>query len=212
MKKLVTGIVGMLALVFFLPTAVEASDHGPVKAGLAFAQEDGTDDLAFGESFFDLGYGSELDAWKRRRRRKKKRTFAVGVVVGSPAGLGGRAILRVKNIGIAGDIAYNRIRSDSGPLVNALVTKIDARFYRKGLLGKLLRVYAFGGATIQRGRWDEVNYRSALQIDTGIGGGIKLWRLSVNGEVGLLIPAIKPDNYDPGFGVFANVAVMLWLF
>lgn len=208
MKKLVTGIVGMLVLVFLLPTSVKGTDTGPRKAGLAFGQ---VEQPAF--SVLDIGYGSDLDAWKRRRRRKKKkRTLAIGVVVGSPVGLGGRAILRIKNLGFAGDIAYNRIRSDSGPLVNALVTKLDARFYRKGLLGKLLRVYVFGGATIQRGRWDDVNYKSALQIDTGIGGGIKLWSISINGEVGLLIPAIKPTNYDPGFGVFANLGIMLWLF
>ncbi len=207
MKNLVTGLLGMLALVFIFPMTVKGIDHGPRKAGLAFSN---VDDSQY--ETFDLGYGSELDAWKRRRRRKKKRTFAVGVVVGSPAGLGGRAILRIKNVGLAGDIAYNRIRSDSGPLVNAFVTKLDARFYRKGLLGKLLRVYVFGGATLQRGRWDDVNYQSAIQIDAGIGGGIKLWRLSINGEAGLLIPAVKLENYNPGFGVFANLAVMVWLF
>ena len=215
MKKLVTGIVGMLLLALLIPISSNANgpvttdDHGPRTAGLAFANvQDGSSDVFSA----GLGLGSELDAWKRRRRRKKKRTFAVGVVVGNPAGLGGRAILRIKNFGIAGDIAYNRVRSDSGPLVDALVTKIDARFYRPGLLGKLLRVYVFGGATMQSGRWDEVNFDTAVQIDVGIGGGIKLWRLSINGEVGMLIPAVKPVNYDPGFGVFANLAVMVWLF
>ncbi len=196
------GLVGILALLFTYPVTVKGIDHGPRKAGLAFSNAE----ISRNEA---LGLG--LDAWINRKRKRKKRTLAIGVVVGNPAGLGGRAILRIKNVGLAGDIAYNRIRSDSGPLVNSVVTKLDARFYRRGLLGKLLRVYGFGGVTMQNGKWDGVNNQSALQIDAGIGGGIKLWQLSINGEIGLLIPAVKPTNYDPGFGVFANIAVMLWL-
>ncbi len=207
MKNTGYGFVGMLLLLFLFPNTSQATNTGPRTAGLAFAET-----LSPTVSLLDQTSSADLEAWKRRRRRKKKNTFAVGVVVGSPVGLGARAIFRIKNFGIAGDIAYNRIRSDGGPLVNALVTKVDARFYRRGLLGKLLRVYALGGVTMQHGFWDEVNYQTAIQINAGIGGGIKLWRISVNGEVGVLIPAVKPANYNPGFGAFANIGVMLWLF
>lgn len=206
MKKIVTGFVGMLLLSMACFASSTPGATGPQKAGLAFAEAYHMNEKApaFGEAL-------DFEAWKRRKRRKK-RTLAVGVVVGAPAGLGARGIFRFKTFGVAGDIAYNRVRSDSGPLVNTLVSKLDARFYRKGLLGKLLRVYVFGGATMQRGRWDANKMESAFQIDAGIGGGIKLWSLSINAEAGLLIPAVSPENFNPGFGVFANVAVMAWLF
>lgn len=207
MKKIVTGVVGMLVLCLTSMASATPVETGPQKAGLAFADTYQVDKISS-----SLSQPLDFEAWKRRKRRKKKRTLAVGVVVGAPAGLGARGIFRLKTFGIAGDIAYNRVRSDSGPLVNTLVSKLDARFYRKGLLGKLLRVYVFGGATMQRGKWDTMNMESAFQIDAGIGGGIKLWSISINAEAGLLIPAISPENFNPGFGVFANVAVMAWLF
>lgn len=170
--------------------------HGP---GLAFSSV----------SSQDAGF----DFWKRKRRkRRRKRTLAVGVVVGGPVGLGGRGLLRLGSFGISGDLAYNRIRSDSGPLVDAFTSKIDARFYSKSFFGKLLRFYVFGGATLQRGKWDEVVTQSAFLLDAGLGGGIKISRISVNAEAGLLIPAVQLDAYKPGFGVFANVGVLLWLF
>ena len=154
-----------------------------------------------------------LDFLKRKRRkRRRKRTLAVGAVVGGPVGLGARGLLRLGSFGISGDLAYNRIRSDAGPLVSAFTSKIDARFYSKSFFGKLLRFYVFGGATLQRGKWDEVVTQSAFLMDAGLGGGIKISRISVNAEAGLLIPAVQLESYKPGFGVFANIAILLWLF
>lgn len=216
MRKLVTGLVGILLLCLVAPSNLQAAGSGsPTKPGLSFGESSsfvGESSSFVGSNLISMeGMESDYEAWKRRRRRKK-RTLAVGVVMGGPAGFGGRGIFRIKNFGVAADLTWGRVRTDAGPRVGAFTTKIDARFYRKGLLGKLLRVYAFGGATIQRGMWDETNTSSAVQIDAGVGGGIKLWSISINAEVGVLAPAVKPENYNPGFGVFGNVAVMLWLF
>lgn len=195
------GFLGMLWLGGSNPVSAQLRDHGPTQAGLHF-------DASLGQA----GPGDWFKKRRKKRRRRRKRTLAVGAVVGGPVGLGGRAVFRLGQIGVSGDLAYNRIRTDNGPLVDAFTSKVDARFYSKGFFGKLLRFYVFAGTTMQRGRWDGTNMRSAFFLDGGLGGGIKLWRLSFNAEAGLLIPARGVTNYQPRFGAFANLAVLIWLF
>ena len=149
---------------------------------------------------------------KRKRKHKKNNTFALGAVAGAPIGFGGRAVFRTKRLGISGDIAYNRLRTDPGPLVGAVTAKIDGRFYSKGFLAKLLRTYGFAGATIQHASFDEEHRQSVYAMDAGFGAGIKLFRLEVNAEVGLLIPVRGVETYQPRFNAFGNVGVLVWLF
>jgi hypothetical protein len=157
---------------------------------------------------------ADWDLFNKRKKKKKHKakTFAAGVVVGTPVGFGGRVIFRPSRLAVAGDIAYNRIRTDKGLLTNAMVLKLDARFYGKGLFAKLLRPYIFTGMTMQRGNFNESQVQSVYAVDAGVGGGVKLWRLEVNGEVGILIPVRGVETYKPSFGAFANVGVMWWLF
>lgn len=165
----------------------------------------------------DWGLGLDLmDARKKKkrkkRRRKKKNTFAIGAVAGAPVGFGGRVVFRPTRFGVAADIAYNRLRTDRGPLVGAVTAKIDGRFYSKGLLAKLLRIYTFAGATLQRASFDEEHMESVYSMDAGLGAGIKLFRMEVNAEVGLLIPVRGVDAYQPRLNAFGNVGVLFWLF
>lgn len=203
-QKFKYWFLGMLGLLLVgMPGEAEAQlkDQAGSRAGLFFA------DCEVEEGPFDW-----MNKRKRKRRRKRNRTLALGAVVGGPVGFGGRAILRLGSLGVAGDLAYNRIRTDSGPLVDAFTSKLDLRLYSSSFFGKLLRFYVFGGASMHRGYWDGLNRQSVLFVDGGVGGGIKLWRLSFNAEAGLLLPARGVSNYQPRFGAFANVAVMLWLF
>jgi hypothetical protein len=153
---------------------------------------------------------SMTDLFKKRKKRKRN-TLALGLVAGGPVGFGGRVVFRPSRLAVAGDIAYSRIRTDDGPLIGAMTAKIDARFYSKGFIARLLRTYAFAGMTVHRGRFNEVASQSVLLVDGGIGGGIKLWRLEINAEVGLLVPAIRVEAYKPRLGVFANVGVLIWV-
>lgn len=156
---------------------------------------------------------AEYDFLGKKKKKKHKANFlAAGVVIGTPVGFGGRVIVRPSRLAAAGDIAYNRIRTDNGTMVNALVLKTDARWYAKGFIAKLLRPYVFGGMYMQRGAFNESTPESVFAADTGIGAGIKLWHLEINGEVGLTIPIRQVEDYRPGFGAFANVGIMYWLF
>jgi hypothetical protein len=148
---------------------------------------------------------------KKRKKRRKKNTLAIGLVAGGPVGFGGRVVFRPSRLAVAGDIAYSRIRTDNGPLIGAMTAKIDARFYSKGIIARLLRPYIFAGATMQRGQFNEVSPESVFYMDAGVGGGIKLWRLEINAEVGMLIPALAVEAYQPRLGVFGNVGVLIWL-
>ena len=184
-----------------------ATNPGPGthKAGLAFS----------GAVDYDFVDGHDIWDWKKRRRkrrRKRNRTFGVGAVIGGPTNIGARALLKLRYVGISGDFTYQRLRSDPGPLVDVFTTKADLRLYSKSFFGRIFRFYVFGGTTLQHGRWDGENMQTAVLLDAGAGAGIKLWRLSINAEAGLLLPAKELPTYNPGFGAFANVAVMLWLF
>lgn len=148
---------------------------------------------------------------KKRKKRRKKNTLAIGLVAGGPVGFGGRVVFRPSRLAIAGDIAYSRIRTDNGPLIGAMTAKIDARFYSKGIIARLLRPYIFAGATMVRGPFDETTPQSVFSMDAGLGGGIKLWRLEINAEAGMLIPVNSVEAYKPRFGVFGNVGVLIWL-
>lgn len=150
------------------------------------------------------------DIFKRKKKRKA-RTLAAGAVIGTPVGFGGRMIFRPTRLAVAGDIAYNRVRTDRGLMANALVLKADARWYSDGFIAKLLRPYVFGGMTLQRGNFNEQQVQSVFAADAGIGGGIKLWRLELNGEVGILVPVRQVETYRPGLGAFANVGILFWL-
>lgn len=209
MKKLLTGIAATIGLLMFSLSTQATSPGGPgAKVSDLVVLEHGP-----GLQFSAEAMESEMDLFKRKKRRRKRaRTLGVGLVVGGPVGLGARGLLRLGSFGISGDLAYNRLRSDSGPLVDVFTSKVDARFYSKSFFGKLLRFYVFAGGTMQRGLWDGEAMQSAFLMDAGLGGGIKISRVSVNAEVGLLIPAVKLENYKPGFGAFANVAVLIWLF
>jgi hypothetical protein len=148
---------------------------------------------------------------RKKKKKHKANFFAVGAVIGDPVGFGGRVIVRPSRLAVAGDIAYNRIRTDRGLLTHAIVLKTDARYYADGLLAKLLRPYVFVGATMQRGNFDETKVESVFAADAGVGAGIKLWRLELNAEVGLLLPVKQTEAYSPGVGAFANVGIMVWL-
>jgi hypothetical protein len=218
MKKIVMALTGMV----FLLSATSAraqlrSDALPALAfgpGLMLQSASGNALSAERSGFQASGIDmAELRRRKKKRRRKRRRknTLAVGAVAGGPVGFGGRVVFRPSRLAFAGDIAYNRLRTDNGPLVGALTTKLDARIYSKGLIARLLRTYLFAGGTMQRGEFQEGRMQSVWQMDAGIGGGLKLWRLEINGEVGLLIPVSGVEAYQPRFNVFGNVGVLIWL-
>ncbi len=149
---------------------------------------------------------------KRKKKKKhKNKTLAVGAVIGTPVGFGGRVIFRPTRLAVSGDIAYNRIRTDRGLLTNAIVLKADARYYADGFVAKLLRPYVFAGMTMQRGNFNEESIQSVFAADAGVGAGIKIWKLEVNAEAGILVPVRGTEAYSPGFGAFANVGIMFWL-
>lgn len=185
------------------------------------AQSTAMPSLAFGPTLAldtesdELGLDSE-DWFKKKKKKKRKHhkrnTFAIGAVSGGPLGFGGRTVLRVGMFGIAGDFAYNRIRNDYGLKVDALAMKVDARLYSNKLIGKLLRTYTFAGMTSQRGRFDGTVGQSVYSMDAGFGAGIKLWKLEVAAEAGVLIPVRQVEAYRPGFGAFVNASVLVWLF
>jgi hypothetical protein len=153
-----------------------------------------------------------FDKRKKKKKKHKNRTFAVGAVIGTPVGFGGRVIFRPTRLAVAGDIAYNRIRTDRGLLTNAIVLKADARYYADGFIAKMLRPYVFAGMTMQRGNFNEEKVESVFAADAGVGAGVKIWKLEVNAEAGILVPIRGTEAYDPGFGAFANVGIMFWLF
>lgn len=172
--------------------------------------------LSFGPSFvLESGTGagdfSAQDWFKKRKKRRRKNTFAVGLVAGGPVGFGARGVFRLDRIGVAADVAYNRIRDDDGDMVNAFAMKADFRLYSKGILAKLVRPYTFIGVTTQRGRFDEGMAQSVYLMDGGIGAGVKLWRLEIGAEAGVLIPFRQLDTYRPGLGAFVNANILLWL-
>ena len=199
MKKLLLICALMLGLVF--TQDLQATNSGPIKAGtgLFFAAPTATS-LSTSTSPFIFG------------KKKKKKTFAAGLVVGGPTGIGARVIFRPSRLGVALDGTFSKIRTDAGPKVDAFTVKADARMYSKGLLAKLLRTYMFGGVTMSRGKFDESQPETVMRVDAGIGGGIKLWRLSFNAEAGLLVPIKGVPDFTPGLDVFGSIAIMWWLF
>lgn len=148
-------------------------------------------------------------------KKKRKNTFALGAVIGGPTGFGGRAVLRLGRFGIAADASTKKsIRLDNGLKVGATVVKADARLYGKGLLSRLVRPYIFGGATAMIANFSEFEptKESLMFADAGVGGGIKLGRLEINGEAGLAIPVNSQENFTKGLDVFGSVAILFWLF
>ena len=178
--------------------------------------------LAFGPSLaLDMEteeIGLETEDWfkkkkkKRKHRDHKRNTFAIGAASGGPLGFGGRTVLRFGMIGVAGDFAYNRLRNDLGVKVDALAMKVDARLYSNRLLAKLFRTYTFVGMTTQQGRFDGSLWQSVYSMDAGFGAGIKLWKLEIGAEAGVLIPVHQLETYKPGLGAFINASVLVWLF
>ena len=172
------------------------------------------------EDVLNIGLGNSDDLFDRRKKKKKKRnrfeakhnTLAVGLVGGDPLGLGGRAVFRMGQVGLAADVAYNRIRDDEGDKLGALGFKTDFRFYTKDPLMKILRAYTFIGLTSHRARFNETTHQSVYLMDGGFGAGVKLFRLEIGAEAGVLIPAKDLDNYKPGLGAFLNASVAVWLF
>lgn len=160
--------------------------------------------------------GTSLLDRKKKRKKKwlkpKHNTFAVGLVGGDPLGLGARAIFRIGQFGASADFAYNRLRDDDGDKLGALGMKTDFRLYTKDPLMKIVRAYTFVGLTSHRAMFNETKHQSVYLIDGGFGAGVKLFRLEIGAEAGLLIPARQVENYKPGLGAFVNASVMLWLF
>jgi hypothetical protein len=202
MKKIKFLFAGMVLLIFAAPVMAQPVHTPPVAVGSLVV----TGLTAEGNCFCT----PTSDIFKRKKKHKAK-LFAAGAVIGNPVGFGGRVIFRPSRLAAAGDIAYNRIRTDRGILTHAMVLKADARFYSDGFIAKLLRPYVFGGMTMQRGNFSEVKAESVFAADAGIGGGIKLWRLEINGEIGILVPVKQVETYKPGLGAFANIGIMFWL-
>lgn len=198
-----------LSLLIFLEP-LHAQNSALAGPGLAFAPTLALD----GET---EEFSASAEDWfkkkkKKKRKHHKRNTFAVGAASGGPLGFGGRTVLRFGMIGVAADFAYNRIRNDYGTKVDALAMKVDARLYGNRLLAKLLRTYTFAGMTMQHGRFDGSVGQSVYSMDAGFGAGIKLWKLEVGAEAGILIPVRQLDAYRPGFGAFINASVLIWLF
>ena len=147
-------------------------------------------------------------------KKRRKNTFALGAVFGGPTGFGGRAVLRLGRFGIAADASGKNVRLDNGLKVGATVVKADARLYGKGILSKLVRPYIFGGATALIADFSEFEptKEAIMFADAGVGGGIKLGRLEINGEAGLAIPVDTHANFQTGVDVFGSVAILFWLF
>jgi hypothetical protein len=162
--------------------------------------------------------GSDASDWLKKRKKKRKHhdrkrnTFAIGAASGGPLGFGGRTVLRFGMIAVAGDFAYNRIRNDFGAKVDALAMKVDARLYSQRMLAKIFRTYTFAGMTMQHGRFDGSLGQSVYSMDAGFGAGLKLWKLEIGAEAGILIPVHQLESYRPGFGAFMNASVLIWLF
>lgn len=199
-------LVCLSLLMLAEPLAAQSAVTTP---GLAFGPT-----LALDTESDALGLDSEDWFKKKKKKRKhhKRNTFAIGAVSGGPLGFGGRTVFRIGIFGIAGDFAYNRIRNDYGLKVDALAMKVDARLYSNKLIGKILRTYTFAGMTSQRGRFDGAVGQSVYSMDAGFGAGIKLWKLEVAAEAGVLIPVRQLEAYRPGFGAFVNASVLVWLF
>ena len=175
--------------------------------------------LILAPSVFDHGTLTTADFLDRKKKRKKRKflapkhnTLAIGLVGGDPLGLGLRGIFRLGVIGVSADLAYNRIRDDQGDKVSAVGLKTDFRIYSKGLIAKLIRPYTFVGITTQRGQFNETKSESVYLIDGGFGAGVKLFRLEIGAEAGILIPARQLTDYRPGLGAFVNASVVMWLF
>lgn len=204
MKKI--GLIVAAALIL-IPFAM------PLQAQLSAAQElSSAPGLVLGQQAVD-SWDSPTIFGKGKKKKRKKNTLAVGAVIGGPVGFGGRVVFRPTRLAIAADIAYNRVRTDLGPLVGSVALKADARLYSKGLISKLLRPYIFGGVTMQRGDFDpeNISMESVYALDAGIGGGIKLFRLEINGEVGIMAPWHQPETFRPGLDLFANIGILFWL-
>lgn len=149
---------------------------------------------------------------RKRKKRKRNRTFAAGLVVGAPAQLGLRVVLRPTRLAVAGDIGWSRLRNDFGTLTDITTIKLDARYYGDQFLAKLVRFYVLGGATIRSGKFNETSTETLFAANAGLGGGIKLWKLEVNAEAGLMVPINTSTHYDQRFGVFSNIGILFWLF
>jgi hypothetical protein len=204
------GILLVCLSLLILTDPLHAQSAALTGTGLAFGPT-----LALGMEAEEIGLETE-DWFKKKKKRKhrdrKRNTFAIGAASGGPLGFGGRTVVRFGMIGVAGDFAYNRIRNDFGTKVDALAMKVDARLYGNRLIAKLLRTYTFVGMTAQQGRFDGNSWQSVYSMDAGFGAGIKLWKLEIGAEAGLLIPVHQLESYKPGFGAFMNASVLVWLF
>ncbi|HEX2901113.1 MAG TPA: hypothetical protein VHS96_15450 [Bacteroidia bacterium] len=203
-------MIKLLCMALFLPALLGILKAQPVQSMAMESQAlVKTGLLAEGNCFCSDSY--DLFNKKKKKKKHKAKVLAAGAVIGTPVGFGGRVIFRPTRLAAAGDIAFNRIRTDRGLLTNAIVLKADARFYADGFIAKLLRPYIFAGMTMQRGNFSETGVESVFAADAGVGGGIKLWRLEINGEVGILVPVKQVETYKPGLGAFANIGIMVWL-
>lgn len=223
MKKWMIPCAMVLMLIF--GTSLTAEAGGPqAKPGLFFSHENltiaapaSTGTLNFDEAGnvnpnpLLVAGGPTSPYLFGKKKKRKSRLLAVGVVLGGPVNLGGRALLKIGRFGVAADAAFKKIRLDTGPRIGILALKVDGRIYGKGFLARLMHPYLFGGATIQHGDFDSEIAESVIQGDAGLGLGIRLGRLEIGGQAGVLIPLRRADNYQPGLNVFANLSAMFWI-
>lgn len=182
----------LIWLAFCLPLAGFGSNGGPeyrTEAKVAFDSQEGP-------AIF-------------KRKKKKIKPLGIGLVAGQPMGFGGRITIQPGRFAINGDFGFKNVRSDSGLKVGVGVIKLDARYYAGGLFGALLRPYAFGGLTMLRGKF-ELSPESQLNLDAGVGAGIRLGKIGIDVEAGLLAPAYQPESFTTGIKGFTNVSVMYW--
>lgn len=144
-----------------------------------------------------------------KRKKKKVKPLGIGLVAGQPMGFGGRVTFQPSRFALNGDFGFKQVRTDSGLKVAVGVIKVDARYYAGGLVGALVRPYAFGGLTMLRGKFD-LRPESQLNLDAGVGAGIRLGKIGIDVEAGLMAPAYQPESFTTGIKGFTNVSVMYW--
>lgn len=182
----------LLISVLMLPSLLFATgNEGPIRtqAGLEFSKTDAP------EIF--------------RRKKKKVKPLGIGLVAGQPTGFGARVIFQPSRFAVSGDFGFKNVRSDSGLKVGVGVIKVDARYYADGIFGALLRPYVFGGLTMLTGKF-ELGRESQMNLDAGVGAGIRLGKIGIDAEAGLMAPAYQPESYTTGVRGFTNISVIFW--
>lgn len=145
-----------------------------------------------------------------KKKHRGKHWLAGGVVFGQPAGFGGRVLVTPWRLGFVADFAFDQIRLDNGYAAGAMTVKVDARWYGKGFLKNFFRPYMFGGITTTLANFNEFD-KSLIRADAGVGAEVRIWRVGLNAEAGLLLPLEYVQNYHKGVGFFGNIGVVFFI-